>query len=97
MYRSHPVRRMCRDPIPDAVVTLLAVPNGEFADEFETELERIGGSIDADLGFDAVRVRIPETQVQELCSLAGLERVETAAVVSQPGSDERVDSDDEAD
>lgn len=86
---------MCRDPFSDAVATLVVVPDSEGVDEIEAAIERAGGSIEAHLEFDALRVRIPETQVKALCSIADIDRVETAAVVSQPGSGETPDSDDE--
>lgn len=84
---------MCRDPLPATEATLLVVPD-DTEGEIETAIERVGGSIEAHLEFDAIRVRIPETQVTKLCSLDGIERVETAAVVSLTDSDESLDSHD---
>lgn len=80
MYRSHPVRRMCDDPIPDETASLVVEPENGGTDRaaIESALEGVGGSLEDELRFGSFLVTLPEEGVETLCSMDGLARVETA-------------------
>lgn len=80
MYRSHPVRRMCEDPMPDETASLVVEPEdgGARRSAIESTLEDVGGSLEEELRFGSFLVTLPEERVGTLCSMDGLARVETA-------------------
>lgn len=81
MYISHPVRRMCDDPMPDETASLVVEPDddaGANRAAIESTLEDVGGSIEEELRFGSFLVTLPEASVETLCSRDGLARVETA-------------------
>jgi hypothetical protein len=87
MYRSHPVRRMCEDPIEGKVTTLVVEPadDDRSDDALAAAIRVAGGTIEERMPYGGVRVSIPEPRVTDLCSLSGLDSVETAGVVGLAG------------
>ena len=83
MYRSHPVRRLCEDPLPDESVTLVV----ELVDDADDEslarvLSELGGRVEATNRFSHT-VSLPQTAVADLCDRDDLlVRVETANTIS---------------
>jgi len=78
---------MCEDPIEDAVATLVVDPaDDRRSDEALAAAIRVaGGTVDERLSYGSVRVEIPEPRVADLCSLSGIDSVETADVVGIAG------------
>lgn len=87
MYRSHPVRRMCERPAEGETARLVVDPtdDGRSTEALVAAIGVVGGTVEAKLSYGVLRVDIPETRVTELCSLSGIERVETADVVGMAG------------
>lgn len=87
MYRSHPVRRMCDDPFEGQETVLVVEPADDerTIEHLEAAIGVAGGTVDARLSYGALRVRIPEERVADLCSLAGIAAVETADVIGIGG------------
>lgn len=78
MYLSHPVRRMRDDPLPDESVTLVVELADESAREpFLDAVAAYDGTVDRDLQFADLAVRVPESAVADLCEIEGIERIET--------------------
>lgn len=86
MYRSHPVRRLCAEPLPEESVALVVEIDPEEIDEgsLTETVASLDGEVVEALGFDAYRVELPQRAVAALCEVDGLVRVETANVVA-PG------------
>ncbi|WP_117594692.1 hypothetical protein [Haloprofundus halophilus] len=83
MYLSHPVRRMRDDPIDGEEVTLVVeLDGGADRDAFESTVREAGGTVERDLQFRAVLVRVPESAVTSLCELDDLARIETGETLS---------------
>lgn len=83
MYLSHPVRRIRERPDPVDSVSLVVELDGETtAETLVSVADELEGSVDRDLGFSAHLVTIPETAVDDLCDVAGIERIETADTIS---------------
>jgi len=87
MYRSHPVRRMCEDPIEgqEAVLVVEPADDQRTPETLTAAIRVVGGTVEASLSDGAMQVRIPEERVADLCSLAGIASVETAGVVGIAG------------
>ena len=83
MYLSHPVRRMRSAPGEDDVA--LVVEFGAADEDPPEALARLvddaGGAVEESLGFDCWQVRVPESAIEGLCSLDGVDRIETAATL----------------
>ncbi|SEO27140.1 hypothetical protein SAMN04487948_101447 [Halogranum amylolyticum] len=83
MYLSHPVRRIREDPVADESVSLVVELRDDDRDDgLDSTVEELDGSVDRDLDFSAYLVTLPETAVDELCDLDGIERIETADTIS---------------
>lgn len=99
MYLSHAVRTIRDDPMADESVELVVTLADEVddADEsaagttgreaFDSAVVDLGGEVVADLQFSAVRVRLPERAVADLCALDGIDRIETTATLSLAGEE----------
>ena len=84
MYLSHPVRRMRDDPIAGETVTLvIEVSTDDSRDAVEQVVDDVGGSVERELQFADFAVRVPETAVERMCDLPGIERIETGETLSQ--------------
>ena len=83
MYRSHPVRRLCEDPLPDESAALVV----ELADDADAEslwraVAELGGRVEAENRF-SYTVSLPQSAVADLCDRDDLlTRVETANTIS---------------
>ncbi|MFC6824375.1 hypothetical protein [Halopelagius fulvigenes] len=81
MYRSHPVRRMCDDPMPGETASLVVEPDEDSdvdRSAIAAAVADVGGSVADELRFGSFLVTLPEEGVEALCSMDGLARVETA-------------------
>jgi hypothetical protein len=78
MYLSHPVRRIRDDPTADETVTLRVT--AADADDAADLADRIRGfgTVEQRLRFGGLRVTLPQERVADLCSLDGIESIETA-------------------
>ena len=87
MYCSHPIRRMCEDPIEDTTAHLVVDPadDDRSHDALAAAIEAVGGTVEEQLKYGTVRVRLPESRVGDLCSLAGISSVQTAGVIGHTG------------
>ena len=85
MYLSHPVRRMCADPLPEELATLVVELADRDGDDFRAAVGDLGGDVEAALPFESYRVALPEEAVAELCALDGLAVVETVDAVGYGG------------
>lgn len=105
MYLSHPVRRIRADPVAGESVSLVVeLADDDGRDALASTVETLDGSVDRNLGFSAHLVTLPETAVDDLCDLGGIERIETADTLSlgietgaEAGDDADTDGTDEAD
>jgi hypothetical protein len=86
MYLSHPVRRMRDDPREDAETTLV-VRVGESASvaSLSKAIGVAGGTVEEELPYGALRVTIPQERIADLCSLDGIDSIETDDVVGIGG------------
>jgi hypothetical protein len=85
MYLSPVVRTIRDDPVPDETVTLqvtLASDQEVAVDTLEGNVESVvrdrGGSVADRLEFDTLLVTVPHEGVEDLCTVAGIETIETA-------------------
>ena len=97
MYLSHPVRRMREDPLEGEEVTLVVRvtvddPGGGVGEVTEeaieaavSDIERAGGTAEDHLRFGALRVRIRQERLDDLCSVPGLASVETDNTIGLGG------------
>ena len=77
MYLSHPVRRMREDPAEGETVTLRVTAADEAsAADLADRLAEVG-VVEKRLRFGAIRTTVPQTRVDEVCALDGIESVET--------------------
>jgi hypothetical protein len=78
MYISHPVRRLREDPVEGASVSLRVT--AADSDDADTLAERLGavGTVEDRLRFGGIRVTVPQERLDDVCSLDGIEAVETA-------------------
>ncbi len=74
------------DPASGERATLVVelAPDAD-ADAFLEAVERLGGTVEAELRFDAVRLTLAEEAVADLCALSGLAVVETDNAVGYGG------------
>lgn len=78
MYLSHAVRTIRDDPVPGESIDLVVTRDGEASAALGDAISALGGTVVADLQFDALHVQVPQTAVADLCGLDGIERIETA-------------------
>ncbi len=77
MYLSHPVRRIRDGPTEGETVTLRITAADETAvDELVDRLDDIG-VVEERLRFGGIRMTLPQTAVSDVCSLDGIESIET--------------------
>ena len=99
MYRSHPVRRLCEEPLPDESVTLvveLVDDAGVGAASLSRAVAELGGRVEAENRF-SYTVSLPQSAVADLCDRDDLlARVETANTISL-GLDDSADAGDGTD
>ncbi len=69
---------MCDDPVAGERATLVVELDADAdAAGFAASVERLGGTVEASLRFDAYRIVVPEESVGDLCACDGLAVVET--------------------
>ncbi|WP_239524283.1 hypothetical protein [Halogeometricum borinquense] len=78
MYLSHPVRRMRKQPFEDETATLVVELDEAEQSDLDAALDAADGSLERELQLGSLLVTMPETSVDEFCSMDGLARVETA-------------------
>ncbi|GAB7012626.1 hypothetical protein [Halolamina salina] len=83
MYLSHPVRRMRDDPGEATAALVVELSDDAAPSRLRETVADAGGEVVEELGFDCWLVRLPEAGVDELCSLAGVVRVETDATLER--------------
>lgn len=97
MYLSPAVRAITENPTPEASVTLRITLVENHSEETKVTVrdtvETLNGSVDASLPYRGYTVTIPEPAVAELCSLSGIEAIETHAVLDPGDSGEDVNLD----
>ena len=78
MYLSHPVRRMRTDPTAGERVTLRITAEDESA--AAALADRLEGVADVEerLRFAGLRVTVDQPRLDDICSLEGIESIETA-------------------
>lgn len=98
MYVSPAVRSIRDDPIEGETVTLLV----EAADDADTEalstaLEAAGGTVTDRRAFETLVVEVAHTAVGDVCTLEGIDVVETdnATTIDPDGAGEDVEYDTE--
>lgn len=97
MYLSHPVRRMREDPTDGDDVTVIVRVEaqgpdggvGEVTDEaIEAtieEIEAIGGTVEDELRFGTLRLRVTQEQIDDLCGVSTLASIETDNTIGFDG------------
>lgn len=81
-YVSHTVRSLRRDPIPDETVGLvLTLGEDSSASEIGQRVESLGGEVHRELEFDRLLVEVEQTELDEICEMAGVTTIETDAVL----------------
>jgi hypothetical protein len=77
MYVSPAVRSIRENPVAGESVTLLVeAAEGEDADALASAVANLG-SVEAQLEFETVRVRVPHERVAGVCELEGVATVQT--------------------
>ena len=90
MYLSHPVRRIRDDPTDGETVTLrITAVDADTADALVDRLDEIG-VVEERLRFGGLRLSLPQTAVEDVCALEGIESIETGNTFSL-GSAETLD------
>jgi hypothetical protein len=97
VYVSHPVRAIRDDPQTDESVDLVVTVDPDAATDPRATVRDLGGTVVAELPYDAVRVRLPEAAVAPLCDAGGIERIETAETLRVAAVDTDPDVDDASD
>ena len=85
-YLSHPVHRMREAPAEGEDVTLRVTSTDDT--DAEALADRIAGTgtVEEHLRFGALRVTVPQASLDSLCSVEGIESVETAEILGvEPG------------
>ncbi|NHN61281.1 MULTISPECIES: hypothetical protein [Halorussus] len=81
-YLSHAVRSIRDDPVEGESVRLVLTVGGDADESAVAEsVESLGGEAVRDLRFDRLLVEVAQTDVDAVCSLAGVASVETDAVL----------------
>ncbi|PSQ58582.1 MAG: hypothetical protein BRD23_06475 [Halobacteriales archaeon SW_9_67_25] len=87
MYVSHPVRRIREDPTPGEAVGLrVTAVDDRHADALAGDIAAIG-TVEERLRFGGLRVTVPQARVEDVCTLDGIEAVETASTVAIDAGD----------
>ena len=94
MYLSHPVRRIREDPDESETVTLrVTAEDDDAADALADALDDVG-VVEERLRFAGLRVTVPQTNVDDVCALDGIESVETGNTFTiDPETPDQVDYD----
>lgn len=74
-YVHREVADVRKDPTEGAEIRLLLGVHGSTNDVIE-RVRTLGGTLVEDLPFDSLLVDVPESSVDELCDLKGVESVE---------------------
>jgi len=86
MYLSHPVRRMHDDPNEDAeVVLILQTEESANVASLSKAIGVVGGTVEEELPYGALRVAIAQERIADLCSLDGIDAIETDNVLAIGG------------
>jgi len=98
MYVSRPVRAIRDDPIQGESITLVVtLADDADRDRVEERIEAVvaaaGGELAGELGFGTVGVTVPQTAVADLCSVDGIDAIETDAttLITLDGAGEDVE------
>jgi len=85
-YLSHPVRRMREDPTEGEEVALRVTAADDTDPEALADRLDGVGAVEDRLRFGALRVTVLQSRLDALCSVEGVEAVETAATMGvEPG------------
>lgn len=77
---------MREDPIDGEPVTLVVTAESEDdIGELESAIEATGATVEKQLQFGAFRVATSQDGIDDLCTLAGIESIETANTVGVGG------------
>lgn len=79
---------MREDPIEDEPVSLVVTarsPDSTDVESLAATIEDVGGSVEDRLQFGALRVDIKQEDVEDLCSLDGIESIETNHAIGYGG------------
>lgn len=84
VYVSRAVRSICKNPVPEASVTLLVeVANDADPEQIRAALDAVhAATVTTDLPFETFRVEVPHAKVGEVCAVDGLATVETDATLT---------------
>ncbi|MDS0282596.1 hypothetical protein [Haloarcula onubensis] len=97
MYVSRAVRSIREDPIEGASVALaLTTADDADPDAVAGAAEAVGGTVERRLQFDDLVVSVPHERVADVCTIEGLDAVETTdaiAITTADATDEDVDLD----
>lgn len=78
MYLSHPIRRIRDDPDEDETITLrVTAVDDDAADELVSRIDQMG-VVEERLRFAGLRVTLPQECLDDICTLDGIEAIETA-------------------
>lgn len=82
MYLSHPVRRIRADPAEGETVTLRVTASDDAAAEQIAVRVAEFGTVEQRLRFAGLLVTVPQRRVDDLCSLDGIDAIETEHALS---------------
>jgi len=92
MYVSHAVRSLRDDPIERESVGLsLTTSDDADPDAVAAAVEDLGGTVERRLEFDDLAVSVPQSRIDDVCDIDGLEIVETSDTISIASLDEPAD------
>jgi hypothetical protein len=94
MYLSHPVRRIREEPDKSETVTLrVTAEDDDAAATLAEEIDEFG-VVEERLRFAGLRVTLPQTNVDEVCALEGIESIETGNTFTiDPETPDQIDYD----
>jgi hypothetical protein len=76
---------MCEDPLEDTEATLIVEIGDRQQADLAAAIEAAGGTVEATLQFDSLRVTAPETAVADICAVTGIASVTTDNAVGIGG------------
>jgi hypothetical protein len=86
-YLSHPVRRMCEEPVEGEDVSLRVTAAADTDPEAPAgRLDEVG-TVQERLRFGAFRVTVPQPRLDALCAVGGIEAIETANTLGVDAGD----------
>lgn len=95
MYVSRAVRSIRDDPIEgESVALALTTDEDGDPDTVAAAVEASGGTVERHLQFDDLAVSVPQERVADICTIDGLDAVETTdaiAITTADAADEDVE------